>query len=81
VTSFNESTGAQQWSVSNLSGTNGSLAVTVDGVYTSGPCTAFDAQPTTGAVIRTNNTGCEGGGGATPVVASGVLFAPIDVAT
>jgi len=59
------------------SGTYGSAALTVDGLYTAGPCTVFDLSPVDGSVIWTNNTGCEGGGGETPVVASQTLFAPI----
>jgi outer membrane protein assembly factor BamB len=81
VTAFDESTGAQLWSASDNSGTDGSLAVTLDGVYTAGPCTPDDLDPTTGATIWNSNTGCEGGGGATPVVASGYVFSPISVGT
>jgi outer membrane protein assembly factor BamB len=40
-----------------------------------------DFQPATGEVIWSTNTGCEGGGGATPVVGGGKVFAPIGVAS
>ena len=76
LTAFDETSGAQIWE-QYPSGTNGSVAVTVDGVYASAPCTAVDFQPATGSVIWTHNTGCEGGGGETPVVAAGRAYAPI----
>jgi outer membrane protein assembly factor BamB len=78
TTAFDEINGAQLWQQS-VTGTNGSVAVAVDGVYTSAPCTTYALQPTTGSVIWTANTGCEGGGGATPVVASGRLYSPIGI--
>jgi outer membrane protein assembly factor BamB len=76
LTAFNESNGAQVWQ-QNVSGTNGAPAVTVDGVYAAPVCYAYDLQPATGAVIWSNNTGCEGGGGNTPVVGSGRMYAPL----
>jgi len=76
LTAFNETTGAQVWQQS-VSGTNGSPALTVDGVYAAPVCYAFDLQPASGAVIWSNNTGCEGGGGNTPVVGSGLMYAPL----
>jgi len=47
-----------------------------DGVYSASPCTALDLEPTLGSTLWYNNSGCEGGGGATPVVADGILYAP-----
>ena len=76
LTAFNETNGAQVWQ-QNVSGTNGAPAVTVDGVYAAPVCYAFDLQPATGTVIWSNNTGCEGGGGNTPVVGSGRMYAPL----
>lgn len=76
LTAFDESSGAQVWQQS-VSGTNGAPAVTVDGVYAAPVCFAFDLQPATGAVIWSNNTGCEGGGGNTPVVGGGRMYAPL----
>lgn len=75
VTAFDESNGATLWS-GNVGGTSGVVAVTPDGVYGSSPCTATNLLPATGTVLWTHNTGCEGGGGATPVVANGVLYSP-----
>jgi len=76
LTAFDEGTGAQVWQ-QDPSGTNGSVAVTVDGVYVSAPCTVYDFTPAIGSIIWTHNTGCEGGGGSTPVVAAGRAYAPI----
>ena len=76
LTAYTESNGAQVWQ-QYPSGTNGSVAVTVDGVYTAAPCTPNDYRPLTGTVIWSTNTGCEGGGGNTPVVGSGRVYAPI----
>ena len=77
---FDELTGAPVWQ-GGFGGTNGTVAVTVDGVYGTSPCTAVAFQPATGAVIWSTNTGCDGGGGATPVVGGGKLFAPIGVSS
>jgi outer membrane protein assembly factor BamB len=76
VQAFNEVTGLQVWS-GGIGGTDGTVAVTVDGVYGASPCTAVAFQPATGEVLWGKNTGCSGGGGATPVVAGGKLFAPL----
>jgi outer membrane protein assembly factor BamB len=76
LTAYDESNGAQLWQ-EYPSGTNGSVAVTVDGVYVSAPCTVFDFVPSTGAVVWTHNTGCEGGGGETPVAGYGRVYAAI----
>jgi outer membrane protein assembly factor BamB len=78
VQAFNEQTGFPVWS-GGVGGTSGTVAVTVDGVYGSSPCTAVALQPATGTVIWSANTGCEGGGGATPVVGGGEMFAPLAV--
>jgi outer membrane protein assembly factor BamB len=76
LTAFNETNGAQVWQ-QNVSGTNGAPAVTVDGVYAAPVCFAYDLHPATGTVIWSNNTGCEGGGGNTPVVGGGRMYAPL----
>ena len=78
LTAFDETNGAQLWQGS-ASGTDGAVAVSVDGVYTAAPCTPIAFQPVTGSLIWSANTGCEGGGGATPVVASGRDYAPIGI--
>jgi outer membrane protein assembly factor BamB len=77
---FDELTGAQVWQ-NYFGGTSGTVAVTVDGIYGAAPCTPVDFQPATGEVIWSTNTGCEGGGGATPVVGGGKVFAPIGVSS
>jgi len=77
VEAFDETSGATLWR-QYVSGTDGTVAVSVDGVYTSAPCTTHDLQPLVGAVIWTVNTGCFGGGGVTPVVSDGVVYSPID---
>lgn len=76
VEAFDETSGGELWR-QNVSGTDGTVAVSVDGVYTSAPCTTYDLQPLVGAVIWTVNTGCFGGGGLTPVVSNGVVYSPI----
>lgn len=77
LTAFNETNGATLWHGSANGGGYGSAAVSLDGVYTAAPCNATDFQPITGATLWTSNTGCEGGGGNTPVVAAGRVYAPI----
>jgi outer membrane protein assembly factor BamB len=81
VTAFDETTGTQLWQSENFSGTSGSIAVGLDGVYSSGPCTAFDFRPLTGETIWDATTGCDGGGGITPVLGYGRLYAPLAVVT
>ena len=81
VTAFDENGGAQLWQSQNFSGTNGSIAVGLDGVYSSGPCTAFNFRPLTGETIWDATTGCDGGGGITPVLSNGRLYAPLDIGT
>jgi outer membrane protein assembly factor BamB len=76
LTAFDETNGAQIWQ-QYVSGTNGAPAVTVDGVYAAPVCYAYDLQPATGTVIWSTNTGCEGGGGDTPVVGGGRMYAPL----
>ncbi len=50
--------------------------MTAVGVYVAYPCWTYDFTPSTGASVWTNDTGCDGGGGGTPVVADGKLYAP-----
>jgi outer membrane protein assembly factor BamB len=75
VTAFDETNGAVLWQ-SNIGGTSGIVAVTVDGLYGASPCTAVDLQPAVGTQLWFNNSGCSGGGGATPVAANGLVYAP-----
>jgi hypothetical protein len=71
-----EATGGIAWSKEVNNGDDSTPAVTADGVYVTYPCWTYDFAPATGASIWTNDTGCDGGGGGTPVVANGVLYAP-----
>jgi outer membrane protein assembly factor BamB len=75
VTAFDETNGAALWQ-SGIGGTDGIVAVTVDGLYGAAPCTALELQPAVGSQLWLNNSGCSGGGGATPVVANGLVYAP-----
>lgn len=75
VTAYNETNGATLWS-QGVGGTDGIVAVTADGVYGASPCTAVTLQPAVGTLLWSNNSGCSGGGGATPVVANGLDYAP-----
>jgi len=60
-----------------VSGTNGAPAATVDGIYVAPVCYAIDLQPAIGTILWSQNTGCSGGGGNTPEVGSGVMYAPL----
>jgi outer membrane protein assembly factor BamB len=71
-----QGTGAMAWTRPVANGDASAPAVTADGVYVTYPCTTYDFRPATGEAAWTNNTGCSGGGGATPVVANGVLYSP-----
>jgi outer membrane protein assembly factor BamB len=72
----NESNGAIVWTQGVANGDNSTPAVTADGVYVTYPCQTYDFRPATGDSIWSNNTGCEGGGGATPVVANQLVYSP-----
>lgn len=75
VTAFSESDGSQSWQ-QTVTGTNGTVAVTVDGVYATAPCATYALQPAVGSVLWTAGTGCGGVGGATPVVGGGRVYSP-----
>ena len=70
------STGAQLWTQSVENGDSSSPAVTADGVYVVYPYQTYDFDPVTGVPVWHDDAGGEGGGGATPVVANGLLYAP-----
>jgi outer membrane protein assembly factor BamB len=72
----NQTTGALTWTQEVQNGDNSTPAVTADGVYVTYPCWTYDFRPATGESIWNNNTGCEGGGGATPVVANQLVYSP-----
>lgn len=69
VYALNESTGATSWA-QQLGAADVTPAVTAGGVYIA----CRDLTPSTGAVIWSNSTNCEGGG--TPVVANQLLYSP-----
>ncbi len=71
-----ESTGVIAWTQEVQNGDNSTPAVTADGVYVTYPCWTYDFRPATGESVWNNNTGCEGGGGATPVVANQIVYSP-----
>jgi hypothetical protein len=75
VTAFDETNGVILWQ-GGVGGTSGIVAVTVDGLYGASPCTAVDLLPATATQVWSNNSGCSGGGGATPVAANGLAYAP-----
>ena len=78
LTAFNESDGTVLWH-NFVKGTDGSIAVTVDGVYMSSPCTAVDFQPAFGTSQWSLDSGCTDGGGLTPTVSGGRVYAPTTV--
>ncbi|HKF97434.1 MAG TPA: PQQ-binding-like beta-propeller repeat protein [Steroidobacteraceae bacterium] len=77
---LDQGTGAILWTQSVQNGDNSAPAVTADGVYVTYPCWTYDFRPATGESIWNNNTGCEGGGGATPVVANQLVYSPNGIA-
>lgn len=72
---FNEFNGALIWSQAVNGGEDSTPAVTSSGVYVDYSCQVYDFDPATGASIWHYNGPCEGGGGATPIVANGTLYA------
>ena len=77
VYAVRESDGNLLWSQPVENGDDSSPAVNAQGVYVTYACQqdyAFD--PLGGSLLWHHTTGCEGGGGATPVVASGLVFSP-----
>ena len=73
---FDGSNGALLWSQLLMAGDACAPAVTQDGVYVTYPYIAADFNPITGARIWYDAPGGDGGGGAIPVVANGVVYAP-----
>ncbi|MHB8405806.1 MAG: PQQ-binding-like beta-propeller repeat protein [Gammaproteobacteria bacterium] len=71
-----QTTGSIEWTQYVQNGDNSTPAVTADGVYVTYPCQTYDIRPATGELIWNNNTGCEGGGGNTPVVANQLDYSP-----
>jgi outer membrane protein assembly factor BamB len=75
VYAVDEKTGALLWTRQVENGDDSTPAVTADGVYVTYPCWTYDFTPSSGASVWDNDTGCDGGGG-TPVVANGKIYAP-----
>jgi outer membrane protein assembly factor BamB len=76
IYAVDEKTGTLLWTQEVNNGEDSTPAVTAAGVYVAYPCWTYDLAPSTGAAVWTNDTGCDGGGGGTPVVADGKLYAP-----
>lgn len=75
VYAVDAATGALRWTHSVMNGDESSPAVSSSGVYVSYACgVTYDLAPATGAATWTRTTGCEGGGGKTPVLANGRLY-------
>jgi outer membrane protein assembly factor BamB len=75
VFAVDEATGAVVWTGSVMNGDNSSPAVSSSGAYVSYACgQAYDFAPSTGGLEWHRSTGCEGGGGKTPVLANGRLY-------
>lgn len=64
------------WTGEVRNGHSSMPAVTDSGVYVTYPCNTYDFEPTLGTLVWHDETGCGGGGGATPVVASGMVYSP-----
>lgn len=74
---FDVKTGAQIWGGENVfNGAPGSPAVTADGVYASYACAAYDFRAYIFALSWSSIAPCSNAGGATPVVANGILYSP-----
>jgi outer membrane protein assembly factor BamB len=68
-------TGDLAWTGSVENGDDSIPAVSSTGMYVSYACQqTYDFDPRTGTPLWHYSTGCEGGGGATPVLADGYLF-------
>jgi outer membrane protein assembly factor BamB len=72
---IDSASGAVRWQTNLGGGGNGSPAVVDDAVYVSYPCYVHRIDALTGAIAWTWSGGCIGGGGRTPVVANGSVYA------
>ena len=77
LSAFDEQTGAPAFLYYGQ--TSAAPAVTADGVYISPSCQALDLQPVLWKFRWQSNATCDGAGGNVPVVAGGLMFAPIGV--
>ena len=67
-------TGKVIWTQPVENGDDSSPSVTASGVYVTYPCQYYDFTPSSGAPIWHVSTGCDGGGGATPVTYNNMVF-------
>ena len=71
-----EGDGSLLWTGDVENGDSSSPAVDNQGVYVSYACQqAYDFDPLDGTLLWHHDSSCEGGGGATPVLADGTIFA------
>jgi outer membrane protein assembly factor BamB len=73
LVAMDEVMGSKLWRAA-AGAAQGSPAVSSDGVFTSLGCDAYKYDPVSGTILWHFATGCTGGGGYTPVVASGSLY-------
>jgi outer membrane protein assembly factor BamB len=72
---LDEANGNVLWTAGVANGDNSSPVVTTKGVYVSYACpNVYDFAPTTGTAIWSYNSGCDGGGGNTPVLFGNKLY-------
>jgi outer membrane protein assembly factor BamB len=71
---IDEQTGNTLWSAQVDGGTDGSPAVSADGVFVAFPCQAYKFDPLSGAALWHYSGPCDGGGGETPVYANSLLY-------
>jgi outer membrane protein assembly factor BamB len=75
VFAVNETNGSVLWTAGVANGDNSSPAVTGTGVFVSYVCpNVYDFAPKTGKSLWSYSPGCDGGGGATPVLYGGNLY-------
>jgi outer membrane protein assembly factor BamB len=72
--SIAEKNGATTWAASVMNGDDSSPALGSGGVYVAYPCQYYKFDLATGHTIWNTSTGCEGGGGATPVYFDNRVF-------
>ena len=76
VYAVNEHDGSILWMSAVANGDESSPAVDGQGVYVSYACQqAYDFAPASGNLLWHHDSSCEGGGGKTPVLADGTIFA------
>lgn len=73
---YDESNGNLRWKQLVAAGDNCAPAVTPSGVYVSYPQIAAAFDPAAGTQLWLDTPGGDGGGGAIPVVANGIMYAP-----